>query len=235
MEFVIEIERREDKNSGAYRQSFVIEDDGSASIAAVLETLNSRSPLMDADGKPAAPIAWECGCLQRKCGACAMRINEKPALACSFFLSDLKNRGNTVTLKPLSKFPIISDLTVDRSAIFDGLKKAKLWLDEDARLSERDHEAQYQSARCLMCGCCLEVCPNFIAGGDFGGAATAAAAYRALGQSGSGEHRSEMKAQYRARYFGGCGKSLSCHDICPIGLPIEDLIVRANKMAVWGR
>ncbi|MDR2795780.1 MAG: fumarate reductase iron-sulfur subunit, partial [Spirochaetaceae bacterium] len=25
---------------------------------------------------------WECSCLQKKCGACAMLINNTPALAC---------------------------------------------------------------------------------------------------------------------------------------------------------
>ena len=39
----------------------------------------------------------------------------------------------------------------------------------------------------------------------------------------------------RRNYFEGCGKSLSCHDICPIGLPVEELLVRSNAAAVWGK
>ena len=36
-------------------------------------------------------------------------------------------------------------------------------------MSSWTHEPRYQSARCLMCGCCLEVCPNFSANGTFAG------------------------------------------------------------------
>ena len=41
--------------------------------------------------------------------------------------------------------------------------------------------------------------------------------------------------EYKKKYFEGCGKSLSCHDICPIGLPVEELLVRSNAAAVWGK
>ena len=66
----------------------------------------------------------------RKCGACAMRINGLPRLACSVFLRDCK--GSVVTLEPLSKFPLVKDLVVDRSVIFEALKRTKLWLEGDA-------------------------------------------------------------------------------------------------------
>ena len=56
----------------------------------------------------------------RKCGACAMLINERPRLACSTFLHTLK--GSTITLEPLSKFPLVRDLIVDRSNLFENLK-----------------------------------------------------------------------------------------------------------------
>ena len=48
-------------------------------------------------------------------------------------------------------------------------------------------------------------------------------------------HLNEISAEYKKKYFEGCGKSLSCHDICPIGLPVEELLVRSNAAAVWGK
>jgi succinate dehydrogenase / fumarate reductase iron-sulfur subunit len=162
-----------------------------------------------------------------------MRIDGTPRLACSAFLSEFPKRE--VVLEPLGKFPVIVDLVVDRSVIFERLKQTRLWLEEKAFLSERRREASYQSARCLMCGCCLEVCPNFGAGGGFGGAALSVNTYRVLAQSGDGKHRKEMSEQYKNLYFNGCGKSLACHKICPLDLPVEDLLVRSNAAAVWGR
>ena len=110
-------------------------DDGSAdaSVAAVLNELNGRMPLTDASGNLAEPISWECGCMVRKCGACAMRINGVPRLACSVFLNTLK--GTTVTLEPLSKFPLVKDLVVDRSILFENLKKIEGHIEEILKLA----------------------------------------------------------------------------------------------------
>ena len=48
-------------------------------------------------------------------------------------------------------------------------------------------------------------------------------------------HKKELSEKYRKHYYEQCGKSLACHDICPIGLPVEELIVRSNAAAVWKR
>jgi succinate dehydrogenase / fumarate reductase iron-sulfur subunit len=231
--FKLKIKRQEHPDAAPYWQTFVFEAGGEATVAAAIREINDRIPLTDSDGDRAMPISWECACLQRKCGACAMLINGTPRLACSAFFSEFP--GSEIVLEPLGKFPVISDLTVDRSAIFEWMKQARLWLEEKAYLPGRRHEASYQSARCLMCGCCLEVCPNFGAAGDFGGALLSVNAYRALEQSSGGGHKKEMSEAYRKLYFSGCGGSLACHQICPLKLPVEELLLRSNAVAVWGR
>ena len=79
------------------------------------------------EGKEAAPVRWECNCLQGKCGACAMLINDFPALACKENLIDY---GDTVELMPLPKFPVVEDLEVDRTIIFDHLTEMKVWMEQ---------------------------------------------------------------------------------------------------------
>lgn len=64
----------------------------------------------------------------KMCGACAMVINGVPRLACSAFLRDIK--GDELTLEPLSKFPVIDDLIVDRSIIESNLHRARAYLGE---------------------------------------------------------------------------------------------------------
>jgi succinate dehydrogenase / fumarate reductase iron-sulfur subunit len=231
-EYTIRIERRKNAQTAPEWQSFVIQADDTASVADALRTINERVPLVDADGNPCSPIAWECSCLQRKCGACAMRINTIPKLACAVFLREF--RHCVVTLEPLGKFPVIADLIVDRSALFEQLQQARLWLESEPFVSEKRREAAYHSAQCLLCGCCLEICPNFNVKNNFGGAALAVNAYRLLEQS-SGAHRQDMAKRYRDLYYNDCGHSLACHAICPAGLPVEDLLARSNAIAVWGR
>lgn len=232
MNYVIGIKRRESSDAEVYFQEFPYEGDGTASVAAVLNELNNRSPLFTIHGEEATPISWDCGCMVRKCGACAMRINGLPRLACATFLKDLQ--GNKIELAPLGKFPVVRDLVVDRSFLFEKLKEVNLWLKSEAYMEGKSHEIRYQSARCLMCGCCLEICPNFSVEGKFGGAMVPVNAYRILNQEEDTLHFRNLKKEYQGAYYEGCGKSLSCHEICPVGIPVEELMVRSNAVAIWG-
>ena len=233
MQYTVHIKRQANIESKSYWQDFGIECDESTSVAGALRELNGRTILTDINGKPADKIAYECGCMVRKCGACAMRINGIPRLACSTFLGSLK--GKKLILEPLSKFPLVKDLIVDRSAIFKKLEQVSIWLEDNPFMSEQTKVQRYKSASCIMCGCCLEVCPNFTADNDFSGAIAAVNAYRILDEEQNIAHKNELSEKYKKNYYEQCGKSLACHDICPIGLPVEELIVRSNLVAIWGR
>lgn len=232
MNFVIRVKRAAGPAAPAVWQEFAYEGHESDSVAAALRELNARTPLTDLEGREAPPVRWECGCACGKCGACAMRVNSLPTLACKAFLGPL---GQTVTLEPLSKFPLVADLVVDRGVIFEQLKKIHLWLSGAAVTREKTHELRFQSSRCLMCGCCLEICPNFRAGGGFAGALAAVGAYRMFNQESDEAHRAEAAKRYVASYYSGCGTSLACRAICPAGIPVDELVSRSNAAAVWRR
>lgn len=101
-------------------------------------------------------------------------------------------------------------------------------------MNERATPVAYDAARCLQCGCCLEVCPNFMPGGIFVGTAAMAPMSRMIAQL-SPSKKEEIYKLYARRVFEGCGKSLSCRDICPAGLDVENLLVNSNAIAVWKR
>ncbi len=234
-QILVKIKRQETSEAKPFFQTFASEGDGIMTVADFLRQLNERDMLTDAAGVQARPIAWECSCLEKKCGACAMLVNGSPVLACGVFLNeaarDARKKGE-VTLEPLSRFPVIRDLTVDRSSMFDMLNKMKLWLEEkDWTGFNRDEQLEFSSSQCLMCGCCLEVCPNFIPDGDFGGAAAMNAAFKILEQQTRDGHFAEMAAEYRKHFFSGCGQSFSCQKACPVGLPLDEIQARANNYA----
>lgn len=231
MKYLIRIKRQNGREQEPCWQEFFFEGDSSTSVASVLNELNGRDPLVDRNGAEAEHIFWECGCMIRKCGACAMRINGLPRLACSTFLRSLK--GNTLVLEPLSKFPLVKDLVVDRTVVFEKLKEINLWLESEAFQTGYTFESRFQSARCLLCGCCLEVCPNFNVEGKFGGAILPVNSYRILNEEQDTEHRKVIADKYGEMFFEGCGRSMACHNICPVGLPVEELMVRSNAVAVW--
>ena len=176
------------------------------------------------------PITWEHSCLQKKCGACAMVINSHPGLACDTRLMELE--GEVVTIEPLRKFPIVKDLMVDRSGMMETLGKLSAWLEADAIPGKE--EVSFEASKCLQCGICLELCPNFHDGGRFGGMAAMSALSRLIAESDK-KNGKRLAKNYRNGVYEGCGKSLACRDVCPANIDIEKLLARSNAAAVWNR
>jgi len=160
------------------------------------------------------------------CGMhCAMVINGKPALACETFLRDLK--GKDIEIRPLRKFPVIHDLVIDRSAIHENLKRANMYIGEYQPAENGDHAHQYAAAKCLKCGLCLEVCPNYVNGHTFFGAAFANDCYLVATRNRAEGGR--VRAVY-AKHFGKtCSKSLSCMDVCPMKISTLASMAKLNK------
>ncbi len=231
MRSVLKILRRDRGDNRSHWQCFEYESQSeSDTVAAALNSINSRNKLVDINGAPARAIEWEHSCLQKKCGACAMVINGKPCLACGTKLSELGS--GCITIQPLKKFPVICDLVVDRSILFENLKRMRAWLENDPYLSEGFQDLAYESSECIQCGCCLEVCPNFYTGGSFFGMSVLPVTMRIISES--AEYR-ELSKLYSKHIYNGCGKSLACKKICPKGIDTEKMLVNANILAVWKR
>ncbi|KHF29757.1 Fumarate reductase iron-sulfur subunit [Anoxybacillus sp. BCO1] len=104
-------------------------------------------------------------CLEEVCGACSMVINGKPRQSCTALVDQLEQ---PIRLEPMRTFPVIRDLQVDRSRMFDSLKKVKAWIPIDGtydlgpgpRMPERKRQWAYELSKCMTCGVCLEACPN---------------------------------------------------------------------------
>lgn len=232
MRIKIMIKRQENSAAAPYWQTFLYEGDGEITVADYLRVLNEQPERMTIDGKTAKPVIWACSCMEQKCGACAMVISGRPGLACAVFLKDAVKHGK-ITLSPLSKFPVVRDLQVDRESMFTMLKEMRIWVDEkDWSAFGTDRKAQFQAGQCLMCGCCLEACPNYRPQGWFGGAAALANAYKAVEFNMENEHAGEMKEKYRQYFLKGCGQSLSCRKVCPVNVPLDLIQARMNKKSL---
>ena len=117
-----------------------------------------------------APVAYEANCLEEVCGACTMLINGRTRQACSALVDKLLADNPTeIELRPMSKFPVIRDLVVDRRRLFRALEKVKAWIPIDTyddlgsgpRQSQEAQEKAYPLSKCMSCGCCLEACPQY--------------------------------------------------------------------------
>lgn len=252
----IKILRQAMPDSQPYWQEFYYEWKENQTVAGMLEELNYKDDLTDISGHPARRIQWECSCLQGMCGACAMVINNRPALACETFLRDLGDAA--VTLEPLRKFPTVCDLVVDRGIMQENLKKANAYIGEyretliksilpplgdvfsrgridgcafnqriPREADPKEYEHMYAAGKCLKCGLCLEVCPNYDGGQIFYGAAFANDCYLIAFRSKS--MNNAVRDSYNAHFAKGCSKALSCVDVCPMKIPTLASIAKMNR------
>ena len=164
----VRILRQESPAAEPYWESFEYDGPESASVSAMLDYLNYHDDIVNDAGQKTRRITWECSCLQGVCGACAMVINNTPALACETFLRDLE--GNEVVLRPLGKFPVIRDLAVDRTSVHRNLQRGNVSIGTYQPAAKESFAHQYDAAKCLKCGLCLEICPNYTNGESFFGA-----------------------------------------------------------------
>lgn len=222
---LVRIKRQKEPNGIAYWQSFEYKGSLDVSVVTVINAINYTDDIYDVEGNHAERIRWECSCLQGVCGGCAMIINGKPALACDTFIKDLK--GEELVLEPLSKFPVVADLIVDRSVIYENLNKANLYLKERSEVLKKDHPHRYSISKCLKCGLCLEVCPNYQYGKDFFGGVFANEAY--LIYSAGVQDKEQIIKKYNEHFVSNCSKSLSCQSICPAKIETLTSILRMNR------
>ena len=223
----VRILRQESPAAEPRWETFKYDGPADNSVAGLLDYLNYNDDITDADGNRTTRISWEHACMQGMCGACAMVINGTPALACETFLRDFK--GKEITIRPLRKFPVIRDLIVDRTVIQENLMNANMYIGE-YKPSDGDKgkaDIAYAVAKCLKCGLCMEVCPNYVNGKNFFGAAFANDCY--LVASRNSAKAGEIRKIYGEHFGSGCSKDLSCMKVCPAGIPILGIIARMNR------
>jgi succinate dehydrogenase / fumarate reductase iron-sulfur subunit len=167
--FNVVVLRQDGPGQASYLERHIVEYEADMNCISVLQKIaaNSRT----ADGRRVAPVAWDCNCLEEVCGACTMVINGRVRQACTALVDRLlEDNPEQIELRPMTKFPVIRDLMVDRSRMFNTLKKLKAWVPVDSylnmgpgpRQSQENQQMAYALSKCMTCGCCLEACPQYL-------------------------------------------------------------------------
>ncbi len=166
--FEVRVLRQDAPGSKSYWERHRVPYERDMNVISVLQRIAAQAK--SADGNPVAPVAWDCNCLEEVCGACTMLVNGRTRQACTALVDKLlEDNPAEIELQPMSKFPVVRDLMVDRRRLFRSLQKVKAWVQVDGyydkgagpRMSQETQGEAYPLSECMSCGCCLEACPQY--------------------------------------------------------------------------
>jgi succinate dehydrogenase / fumarate reductase, iron-sulfur subunit len=181
-------------------------------------------------GQRVPPVVWECSCLEEVCGACSMRINGVPQQSCSALVEKF---SQPITLEPMSKFPVVRDLMVDRQVMFDNLVNIKGWVPIDGthdlgpgpRQPAPEQGWMYILSRCMTCGCCLDACPQVNERSSFMGAALISQVRLFNAHPTGAMHKAaRLEALMGPGGIADCGNAQNCVQVCPKNIPLTQSI-----------
>lgn len=198
-----------------------------------------RNPV-NRQGEKVEPVVWEDGCLEEVCGSCSMLVNGYPRQACTALIEPIiaQSGNRTITLAPLSKFPLVRDLIVDRSRMFENLKKVHAWIDVDSthdrgpgpKISPEKQKVMYSLSTCMTCGCCSEACPQVNAHSKFMGPAPISQV-RLFNANPLGKTQKALRLRPMMEEGGisDCGNNQNCVQVCPKDIPLTDSIAAISR------
>jgi succinate dehydrogenase / fumarate reductase iron-sulfur subunit len=229
----LSILRQDGPDAKPYWQDFAVPRRPSMNVISCLNEIQ-KNPVA-ADGRATTPVAWDCSCLEEVCGVCTMVINGRVRQSCSALVDALEE---PIRLQPMRKFPVVRDLAVDRSRMFESLKQVKSWIPIDGtydlgpgpRMNEQDRAEAYRLSQCMTCGCCLDACPQINDASAFMGAA-------AIGQvvlfnshpTGKLNKNERLDALMGEGGIIDCGNAQNCVRVCPKDIPLTWAIAKASR------
>ena len=211
---------------------------GDMSFLEMMDVLNDKIIREGGD-----PIAFDHDCREGICGMCSMFINGEAhgpgrgVTTCQLHMRSFKD-GDTITIEPwrASAFPVVKDLTVDRSA-FDRIIQAGGYvsvntsgetLDANAiPVPKADADEAFNAATCIGCGACVATCKNASAM-LFVSAKVSQFALLPQGQPERKRRVTRMVEQMDKEGFGNCTNTGACAVECPKGIDLTN-IARMNR------
>ncbi|MDA7693976.1 succinate dehydrogenase/fumarate reductase iron-sulfur subunit [Flavobacteriaceae bacterium] len=208
------------------------------SFLEMMDVLNEQLMAQEID-----PIAFDHDCREGICGMCSMFINgeahgpDRLVTTCQLHMRKFKD-GDTITIEPFraKAFPVIKDLTVDRSS-FDRVQQAGGFVSvntsgntQDANaipIDKHDADKAFDAATCIGCGACVATCKNASAM-LFVSAKVSQYALLPQGKVEATDRVLNMVKQMDEEGFGNCTNTGACEVECPKGISLEN-IARMNR------
>lgn len=239
MKLKLKIWRQDDRDSRGSFKDYSLENvSKDASFLEMLDALNEQLIAKDE-----LPVSFDHDCREGICGMCSMFINgeahgpDRLVTTCQLHMRKFSD-GDTITIEPFraKAFPVIKDLTVDRSA-FDRVQQAGGFVSvntsgntQDANaipIDKHDADKAFDAATCIGCGACVATCKNASAM-LFVSAKVSQYSLLPQGKVEATDRVMNMVKQMDEEGFGNCTNTGACEVECPKGISLEN-IARMNR------
>ncbi len=234
--FTLQILRGTEGNQ--YVEEFELELAPLMNIITALMEIQKRP--INKKGELTTPIVWEQACLEEVCGSCSILVNGMPRQACTAMIQPIleESGSDTIYLSPFTSYSLVRDLVVDRTRIFEDLKKIHGWSEVDGSRSKdfglkilpKTQEVMYELSTCMSCGCCMEACPNYTKTNSFMGASP-------IGQTrlfnlhpnGQADRPERLHAMMGKGGVHECSKVQNCVQVCPKKIDLIEAIAEISE------
>ncbi len=185
----------------------------------VLDALNYIKSHLD------GTLTYRWSCRMGVCGSCGANVDGTPKLTCASFLHEFK--GRTLTVEPLSFFPVIKDLVVNMDDFMKKLVEIKPWIIREKetppeqgeyKQSPEELERYQQFSSCINCMLCYAACPIYGLNEKFLGPAATALAYRYIEDSRDQGAKARFPIVHDHEGVWECTLVGECSVVCPKGV-----------------
>jgi succinate dehydrogenase / fumarate reductase iron-sulfur subunit len=180
-------------------------------------------------------LTFEGSCNNGICGGCAVRINGKSRLACHSQSLNFVKEG-IILIEPLSNFPVIKDLVVDKTVFWKNLSKVMPYLvhkeiseeDKGDLITEKELEEFKRSEKCILCSICYSECTAVKFESTFLGPAATTKIFRFMKDPRDAKSTERLELLNKGNVW-ACSHQFHCTELCPKNIDPGERIYDLKK------
>jgi succinate dehydrogenase / fumarate reductase iron-sulfur subunit len=172
-------------------------------------------------------LAFRASCRMAICGSCGMLVNNYPHLACHTQIEEF--HSNKITVKALPNLPLIKDLVVDLSPMYQKHRSIKPYLIRQDKAEMEKPTAEFaqspqqltdylQFTYCVKCGICIAACPTSSSDKLFLGPQALAQCYHYCADSRDAGEKERYPVIDKDHGVWYCHLAGACSEACPNGV-----------------
>ena len=205
------------------REELLEYDVGAMGGSTLLEILNFIKTKLD------ATLVFSSGCRSSVCGSCAMRVNGREVLACTYKPKD----GDIV--EPLKNVEVIRDLVVNMDKAYEFNSKSKAWINKATHtpdVSPAQEKLNEVQSDCILCGSCYSACPVYAVNSEFKGPFSLTRVYKYVSDVRDADSKEKIDVIQNTGIW-DCTLCNECTMVCPQNISskadIEKLRMKSSQ------